>query len=99
MVLVEKLKFLREENNTIFIMKIAIKYPRKKFIEVSSLTELERELNVLMITKFDIKNSVNKPFTNIKLDIDTNNITVNDFSILQKENAVIVPTNISQCKV
>lgn len=80
-------------------MKIAIKYPRKKFIEVGSLNELKRELNVLMITKFDIKNSIKKPFTDIKLDVDTNNITVNDFNILQKENAVIVPTNISQCKI
>jgi len=80
-------------------MKIAIKYPRKKFIEVSSLDELEKELNALMITKFDIKNSIEKPFTDIKLDIETNKINTNDFSILQKESSIIIPTNIDRCKI
>ena len=80
-------------------MRIAIKYPRKKFIEINTINELQNELNILMIIKFDIKSSINKPFTDIKLNIDTNNISVNDFEILQKENSIIVPTDISQCKI
>ena len=80
-------------------MKIAIKYPRKKFVEANNLLELVKELNLLMVTKFDIKDSSEKPFTDIKLDIDTLHISENDFLILQKENTVIMPTNIDRCGV
>ncbi len=80
-------------------MKFAIKYPRKKFVEANSLLELVEELNILMVTKFDIKDSSEKPFADIKLDIETHNISENDFRILQKENTVILPTNIDRCKI
>ena len=80
-------------------MKFAIKYPRKKFVEANSILELAEELKLLMITKFDIKDSSEKTFVDIKSDIDTYNISENDFNILQKENMVIFPTNIDRCKV
>jgi len=80
-------------------MKIAIKYPRKKFIEANNILDLQKELSILMIEKFDIKNSDVKPFTDKKLDIETRNISESDFEILQKENSVIVPSVITQCEV
>ena len=80
-------------------MKIAIKYPRKKFIEANNILDLQKELSILMIEKFDIKNSDVKPFTDKKLDIETRNISESDFEILQKENSVIVPSVITQCEI
>jgi hypothetical protein len=80
-------------------MKIAIKYPRKKFIEANNILDLQKELSILMIEKFDIKNSDIKPFTDKKLDIETRNISESDFEILQKENSVIVPSVITQCEI
>ena len=80
-------------------MKIAIKYPRKKFIEVNTIIDLQNKLNVLMIIKFDIKSSISKPFTDIKTNINSSNISIDDFIILQKENSIIIPTDISQCKI
>ena len=80
-------------------MKISIKYPRKKFVEANNIVELQKELSILMIEKFDIKNSETKPFVDIKLDVETRNISKTDFEILQKENSVIVPTIITQCEI
>ena len=80
-------------------MKIAIKYPRKKFIEVNTIIDLQNKLNILMIIKFDIKSSICKPFTDIKTNINSSNISIDDFIILQKENSIIIPTDISQCKI
>ena len=80
-------------------MKIAIKYPRKKFVEAESINQLKKELSILMIEKFDIKNSEIKPFVNVKLDVETKSISEKDFTVLLKENSVIVPTIITQCKI
>jgi len=80
-------------------MKISIKYPRKKFVEANKILDLQKELSILMIEKFDIKNSETKPFIDIKLDVETRNISETDFEILQKENTVIVPTIITQCEI
>ena len=80
-------------------MKIAIKYPRKKFIEANDIRELQDELKILMVEVFDIKDSSNKPFIEIKLNVNASKISSSDFKILQQNNAVIVPTIITQCKI
>lgn len=80
-------------------MEIAIKYPRKKFIKAGNTNELKKELNLLMVEIFDIKNSETKPFTDIKLAVETKKISSDDFQILIKNNSVIVPTIITQCKI
>ena len=80
-------------------MKIAIKYPRKKFVEAKNINDLQKELSILMVEEFEIKDSTSKPFTDIKLDIKTDKISDSDFNILLKDNTIIVPTIITQCKV
>ena len=80
-------------------MKVAIKYPRKKIVEANNILELQKELSILMIEKFDIKNSETKPFVDIKLDVETRNISETDFEILLQNNSVIIPTIITKCEL
>ena len=80
-------------------MKIAIKYPRKKFIEAENVTDLQKELKILMIEEFDIKNFLQKPFSEIKNNILTKSILDEEFEILINEEAIIIPTVITQCKI
>ena len=80
-------------------MKVAIKYPRKNFVEANNILELQKELSILMIEKFDIKNSETKPFVDIKLDVETRNISETDFEILLQNNSVIIPTIITKCEL
>jgi hypothetical protein len=52
-----------------------------------------------MIEKFDIKNIEIKPYVDVKVNILTNDITEKDFVILSDKNSIIIPTEISQCKI
>ena len=79
-------------------MKIPIKYPRKKTVEAENIIELQKQLKILMVDEFDIKNTESKPFVDIKTSISAKQISSDDFELLRNKDSIIIPTVIKQCE-